>query len=77
MYLFSGYMKMRCMFEANAMVSSLDNTLLHAQHTGISGVPNFEVYLSDKPTMRQQFSGAQPTETFIAIFKRLLTLAKM
>ena len=38
---------------------------------GITGVPHFEIYLKDKPGMRQSVSGAQPIDTFIALFRRL------
>ena len=45
--------------------------------TGIGGVPFFEIYLPDSPDMRQQFSGAQPIDTFVAIFNRLRVVAKV
>ena len=44
---------------------------------GVGGVPYFEIYLADKPDLRQQFSGAQPIDTFVAIFNRLSLMAKM
>lgn len=44
---------------------------------GITGVPHFEIYLRDRPGMRQAVSGAQPPDTFIALFKRLRLLPKV
>ena len=48
-----------------------------ARLVGISGVPYFEIYLADNPDTIQQFSGAQPINTFVAIFNRLRVVAKV
>lgn len=44
---------------------------------GISGVPFFEIYLSDKPGRNQQFSGAQPIDTFVSVLSRASVRAKV
>ena len=44
---------------------------------GVTGVPHFEIYLRERPGMKQVVSGAQPIETFIALFKRLRLLPKV
>ena len=45
--------------------------------TGITGVPHFDIYLRDTPGMKQTVSGAQPVDTFLALFKRLRLLPKV
>ena len=42
----------------------------------INGVPYFEIYVAANPSIRQQFSGAQPPETFVHVFNRLQLVAK-
>ena len=46
-------------------------------HTEINGVPYFEIYVAANPSIRQQFSGAQPPETFVHVFNRLQLVAKV
>ena len=69
-----------------AMKGGLVLTNEHFQHSwqqffyfsvGITGVPYFEIYLKDRPGMKQVLSGAQPIATFVALFKRLRSLPKM
>ena len=51
-----------------------DNSLIFA---GITGVPHFEIYRADRPGMKQAVSGAQPINTFVALFNRLRVLPKV
>ena len=44
---------------------------------GITSVPFFEISLKDNPQLQHQFGGAQPIETFVAVFTRLKTLSKV
>lgn len=44
---------------------------------GITGVPYFEIYIKDRAVMVQSMSGAQPVDTFVALFKRLRLLPKV
>ena len=44
---------------------------------GITGVPHFEIYTRERSGMRQSISGAQPIDTFVALFKRLRLLPKV
>ena len=50
---------------------------IFAMYAGITGVPHFEIYLRDSPGMRQVVSGAQPIDTFVALFNRLRMLPKV
>lgn len=47
----------------------------HCFFAGITGVPFFEISLKDQPDLQHQFGGAQPIETFVAVFSRLRTLS--
>jgi len=44
---------------------------------GISAVPHFEISLKENPHIKQQFSGAQPVDTFVSVFSRLKVLSKV
>ena len=44
---------------------------------GISAVPHFEISLKENPQIKQQFSGAQPVDTFVSVFSRLKVLSKV
>lgn len=45
---------------------------------GITGVPYFEIYLTNSPDgVRQVFSGAQPVETIVAVLNRLKMSSKV
>ncbi|XP_003385406.1 PREDICTED: uncharacterized protein LOC100636949 [Amphimedon queenslandica] len=59
-------------------IKHYEEEMIENKRKGISGVPNFELYLSNSPSgVRQSFSGAQPVETFIAVLRRLKLLAKV
>lgn len=51
--------------------------LLYDFAPGIAGVPTFEIYLPEQPEVKQSFSGAQPVDTFVAVFSRVKAMAKM
>jgi predicted DsbA family dithiol-disulfide isomerase len=59
------------------LVSTYEEEVREAVRKGITGVPHFEIYLRDRPGMKQAVSGAQPIETLIALFKRLRLLPKV
>ena len=49
---------------------------MEARSEGVSGVPFFNIQLEGEDQKIASFSGAQPPETFKAIFQRLLTRLK-
>ena len=59
------------------LLDSLSLSQTHTPYVAVTGVPHFEIYLQDNPSIRQQFSGAQPIDTFVSIFNRLRMLAKV
>lgn len=58
-------------------VQSYEAEVEEAVRKGITGVPYFEVYLRDSPGKRKTMSGAQPVDTFVALFNRLRLLPKV
>ena len=58
-------------------LQKLFGALRNTFFSGITGVPHFEIYRTDRPGMRQAVSGAQPINTFVALFNRLRVLPKV
>ena len=55
-----------------------EEEVAEARRKGISGVPFFEISLVDYPQLPvHSMSGAQPVKTFVLVFQRLQSHAKM
>ena len=60
----------------SAVVSRVREEAMEAVDQGIHGVPYFNIQLKGVAQRIAAFSGAQPPETFISIFQRLLNKLK-